>query len=87
MLLAEAIANEPETVADIQIMNREFPILLRELQAEIQSLARMVNKRERARLVARYRQLREALSADPEFRVARKMFETVSEAYSVVSTN
>jgi len=82
MLLAEAIANEPETIADIQISNRQFPAVLRELQREIRWLSETVSKRDRAKLVSRYKQVRRALSADPEFRVARKTFERVTEAYS-----
>lgn len=82
MLLAEAIANEPETIADIQISNRQFPAVLRELQREIRWLSEIVSKRDRAKLVSRYKQVRRALSADPEFRVARKTFERVTEAYS-----
>jgi hypothetical protein len=85
MLLAEAIADEPETTADIQIMNDEFRKVLRDLQRDIRSLAIIVNKRDRAKLVARYKKIRKALSTDPQFRIARAAFEKVTEAQSAVS--
>ena len=85
MLLAEAIADEPETTADIQIMNDEFRKVLRDLQRDIRSLAIIVNKRDRAKLVARYKEIRKALSTDPQFRIARAAFEKVTEAQSAVS--
>ncbi len=44
MLLAEAIANEPETTADIQISNRQFLAALNELQREIERLSSIVSK-------------------------------------------
>jgi prephenate dehydrogenase len=85
MLLAEAIADEPETIADIQILNKEFLRVMRDLQRDIRSLARIVNQRDRAKLVARYKKIRRALSTEPEFRVARATFEKVTEAQSAVS--
>jgi prephenate dehydrogenase len=85
LLLAEAIADEPETTADIQTMNREFSVVLRDLQRNIQALAKIVNKQDRAKLVARYKQVRKALSVDPEFRTARTAFEKVAETQSAVS--
>jgi len=85
MLLAEAIADEPETTADIQIMNREFRRVLRDLQRNIRSLARIVNQRDRGKLVARYKEIRKALLSDPQFRVARTAFEKVTEAQSAIS--
>ena len=85
MLLAEAIADKPETTADIQIMNEEFRKVLRDLQRDIRSLAIIVNKRDRAKLVARYKKIRKALSTDPQFRIARAAFEKVAEAQSAVS--
>lgn len=85
MLLAEAIASEPETAAEIQVMNKEFRVILRDLQRDIRALAKIVNRQDRAGLVARYKQVRELLSADPEFRAAQRAFEKVSEAYSAVS--
>lgn len=84
MLLAEAIADEPETTADIQIMNDEFRKVLRDLQRDIRSLAIIVNKRDRAKLVARYKEIRKALSTDPQFRIARAAFEKVTEAQSAI---
>ena len=87
MLLAEAIASEPETTADIQILNKEFHPVLRDLQREIRLLANMIDKQDRARLVARYRKVRETLSADPEFKDARTAFEKVTEAQSAISRN
>ena len=82
MLLSEAIADEPETTADIQIMNKEFKAVLRDLQRNIQTLAKIVNKQDRARLVARYKQVKRALAADPEFKSARTTFEKVAETQS-----
>lgn len=85
MLLAEAIASEPETTADIQIMNKEFRTVLRDLQREIGALAKIVNKQDRAKLVARYKKVRKALSVDPGFRTARTEFEKVTETQSTIS--
>jgi prephenate dehydrogenase len=85
MLLAQAIADEPETTADIQIMNKQFRRVLRELQRDIRSLARIVNRRDRARLVAQYKKIRKALSSEQEFRVARATFEKVTETQSAIS--
>jgi len=85
MLLAEAIASDPETTADIQIMNKEFRKVLRDLQRDIQALAKIVNKQDRAKLVARYKKVRKALAADPEFRAARTAFEKVTETQSTIS--
>jgi prephenate dehydrogenase len=86
MLLAEAIADEPDTVADIQILNKEFPEVMRDFQRNIQWLAKIITKQDRTRLVARYRKIREALSADPQFRSARTTFEKVTEAQSAISS-
>lgn len=85
MLLAEAIASEPETTADIQIMNKEFRTVLRDLQRDIQALAEIVNRQDRAKLVARYKKVRKALSVDPGFRTARTAFEKVTETQSTIS--
>jgi prephenate dehydrogenase len=85
MLLAEAIADEPETTADIQIMNKEFLRVLQDLQRDIRSLARIVNQRDRAKLVARYKRIRKALSTEPQFRIARTTFEKVTETQSALS--
>jgi prephenate dehydrogenase len=85
MLLAEAIADEPETIADIQISNKEFPRVLRDLQRDIRSLARIVNEQDRNKLVARYKKIRRSLSTEPEFRLARTTFEKVTEAQSTIS--
>jgi prephenate dehydrogenase len=85
MLLAEAIADEPETTADIQILNKEFLRVMRDLQRDIRSLARIVNEQDRTKLVARYKKIRRALSTEPQFRVARATFEKVTEAQSAVS--
>lgn len=82
MLLAEAIASEPETTADIQISNRQFLTVLKALQREIRWLSQTVGKGDQAKLSSRYKQVRRALSADPKFKVARRTFERVSEAYS-----
>ena len=85
MLLAETIADEPETIADIQISNREFQRVMRDLQRNIQSLARIVNEQDRTKLVARYKKIRKALSTEPQFRAARTTFEKVTEAQSAIS--
>ena len=85
MLLAETVAVEPETTADIQITNREFVVVLRKLLQDIRSLARIVNARDRAELVARYKRIRALLSKDPEFGVARKEFEKICAASSTIS--
>lgn len=85
MLLAEAIASEPETTADIQVMNKEFRAVLRNLQGDIQALAKMVYKQDRTRLVARYKKVAKALSADPGFRTAGTAFEEVTATQSRIS--
>jgi len=85
MLLAETVASEPETTADIQIMNKEFRVILRDLQRDIKSLAGIVNRQDRAELVSRYQQIRERLSPDPQFGVAGEAFEKACEAVSGVS--
>ena len=85
MLLAETIASEPETAADIQILNKAFPAILRELERHVRSLTRILNSRDRSKLVARYRQIGELLSTDPEFRVARRKFEKACEVSSRIS--
>ncbi|HXZ97832.1 MAG TPA: prephenate dehydrogenase/arogenate dehydrogenase family protein [Candidatus Acidoferrum sp.] len=85
MLLAQAIADEPETIADIQITNEEFLRVMRDLQRDIRSLARIVNQRDRARLVARYKKIRRTLATERQFRIARRTFEKVTETQSAVS--
>jgi prephenate dehydrogenase len=85
MLLAETIADEPETIADIQILNKEFLRVMRDLQRDIRTLARIVNEQDRTKLVARYKKIRRALSTEPQFKVARTTFEKVTEAQSAVS--
>lgn len=85
MLLAEAVASEPETIADIQIMNKQFGVILRDLQRDIRSLARIVERQDRVELVARYMRIRERLSVDPESSTARKIFEKVCDISSEIS--
>lgn len=85
MLLAETVASEPETTADIQIMNKDFAIILRDLQRDIRSLYRIVKRGDRAELVARYERIRQRLSVDPEFDAARGTFEKVCEMSSAIS--
>jgi prephenate dehydrogenase len=80
MLLAEAVVHEPETSADIHMMNREFRPVLRELERNIRILARIVNSKDRDKLVAQYRRINKLLSADPEFKAAPIAFERVTEA-------
>jgi prephenate dehydrogenase/chorismate mutase len=85
MLLAESVASEPETTADIQIMNKEFRAVLRDLQRNIGLLAETVNRRDRAKLLARYQRIREKLSSDPKFALAGEAFEKACEAASTYS--
>ena len=83
MLLAETVASEPETTADIQIMNKEFRVILRELQRNIGLLADIVNREDRAKLIARYQRTLGQLSSDPEFACAGEAFERACEAVSI----
>jgi prephenate dehydrogenase len=85
MLLAEAVANEPEVTTDIQVMNKEFRAILRDLQLNVRLLAETVNKEDRTNLLACYKQIRKRLSADPEFALAGEAFERVSQAASTYS--
>lgn len=82
MLLAEAVASEPETIADIQIMNKQFGSILRDLERDIRSLAKVLERHDRAELVARYTKIREHLSVDPEFATAQEAFERVTDLAS-----
>lgn len=83
LLLSEIIANDPETIADIQIMNKQFGYVLKDMQQEVESLATIVKGRDRASLVAHYRRIRRLLAADPQFSVAPQRFE---KAYDAVTT-
>ncbi len=85
MLLAESVASEPETTADIQIMNREFQSVLRQLQRNVGVLAGTVKRRDRAALVASYRQIQDRLQSDPNFAFAGAAFEKACEAASTIS--
>lgn len=85
MLLAEAVASEPETTADIQIMNKAFRVVLRDLQRNIGLLAEIVRRQDRAELIARYQRIRGHLSSDPKFAVAGEAFEKTCEAASIYS--
>ena len=85
MLLAETVASEPETTADIQIMNKEFRVILRDLQRVIRLLAETVNRHDRAELIAHYQRIRQRLSSDPEFALAGEAFEKVCGAASIES--
>jgi prephenate dehydrogenase/chorismate mutase len=82
MLLAETIASEPETTADIQIMNREFQGVLRELERNFKLLAEAVKSGNRTELIAHYKRIRKYLSSDPEFAIAGQALE---KAYDVIS--
>jgi prephenate dehydrogenase len=84
MMLAEAIANEPETSADIQALNMEFAAVVRDLQRNIRVLASIVYKQDRSALINRYKQVAKALSSDPEFKNARTAFERVAETQSAI---
>jgi prephenate dehydrogenase/chorismate mutase len=85
MLLAETVASEPETTADIQIMNKEFPAILHNLQRNIRLLAEAVSRQDRAELVAYYQRIREHLSSDPKFALAAQAFEKACETSSTDS--
>jgi len=85
MLLAETIAHEPETTADIQIMNKEFRPVLREFEKNVRTLAKIVNSQDRARLLAQYKRVSRVLAADPEFKAAPVAFEKVTDAQSAGS--
>jgi len=85
MLLAEAVASEPETIADIQIMNKKFRAILRDLQRNIRLLAKTVNKQDRPELIAQYQQIRQRLSSNPEFALAGEALEKACEASSTIS--
>jgi len=82
MLLAETVVNDPETTADIQIMNRQFAAVLRNLQRDIRSLGKVLNRGDRTELVSRYTRVRQLLSSDPEFGTARSRFEKLCEVAS-----
>jgi prephenate dehydrogenase/chorismate mutase len=85
MLLAEMVASEPETTADIQIMNKEFRAIMSELEWNIKSLAEIVDRHDRAKLIARYERILHQLSADREFALAGEKFERASQAISIES--
>jgi prephenate dehydrogenase/chorismate mutase len=85
LLLSEIIANDPETIADIQIMNKQFGYVLRDMQEEVESLATIVKRRDRPSLVAHYRRVRRLLTADPQFNVAPRIFEKAYDAVTAAS--
>jgi prephenate dehydrogenase/chorismate mutase len=82
MLLAESVAREPETTADIQIMNKQFPAVLHELERNFKLLAEAVKSGDRAGLITRYQRIRKYLSSDPEFAIAGQVLE---KAYDMIS--
>jgi len=86
MLLAEIVASEPETTADVQIMNKEFQGILHELERNIGLLAEIVDGHDRAKLVACYQRILEKLSSDPEFALAGEAFERACQAVSIDPT-
>lgn len=86
MLLAEAIAHEPETTADIHITNKEFRRVLREFEQNVRMLSKIVDRKDRAKLLAQYEGVRKALAADPEFSVAPITFERVTDVQSTGSS-
>jgi len=86
MLLAEAIAHEPETTVDIHIMNREFRHVLREFEQNVRILSKIVNSKDRTKLLAQYKRVSGNLAADPEFESAPTTFERVTEAQSAGSS-
>ncbi len=82
MLLAQTVGNEPQTTADILTMNKEFRVILRDLQRNTRLLAETVNDRDRGRLIAYHQRIREHLSSDPKFALAEAAFERACEASS-----
>jgi prephenate dehydrogenase/chorismate mutase len=82
MLLAETVANEPETTADIQIMNTQFLSVLCDLERNVKWLADTVKRGNRAELITRFQRIRKRLSSDPEFAIAGQALE---KAYNVIS--
>ena len=82
MLLAQTVGNEPQTTADILTQNKEFRVILRDLQRNTQLLAETVNDRDRERLIAYHQRIREHLSSDPKFALAEAAFERACEASS-----
>jgi len=80
LLLAETVASEPETTADIQVMNKEFRSVLRELERNIRVLAATVNNNNRAGLASRFQQIQESLSSDPKLAFAGAAFERACQA-------
>ena len=82
ILLAQTMANEPQTTADLLITNKAFRAVLRDLQRNTRLLAKTVNDRNRERLIACQRRIREHLTTDPKFAFAEAAFERVCEASS-----
>jgi prephenate dehydrogenase len=82
MLLAQTVGNEPQTTADILTMNKEFRVILRDLQRNTRLLAEAVNDRDRERLIAYHQRIREHMFSDPKFALSEAAFERVCEASS-----
>jgi len=87
LLLSEIIANDPETAADIQIMNKQFRRVLRDVRDEVESLATTVKRCDRLSLVAHYTQIGRLLAADPQFSVGPRIFEKAYDAMTRTSEN
>jgi len=85
LLLSQVIASEPDTTADIQTMNRSARETLRDLQREIQTLVKTVERGNRSELIARYRRIRTLMSADPQFKVSGKAYEEACKAVLAIT--
>jgi chorismate mutase / prephenate dehydrogenase len=83
MLLAQTVGNEPQTTADILTLNREFRVVLRDLMRNTRLLAKIVNDRDREKLIRCHERIREHLSSDPKFPVREAAFESACEASSI----
>lgn len=85
MLLAETVASEPETTADIQIMNTQFLSVLRDLQRNVKWLADTVKRQDRVELTAHFQRIQKRLSSDPEFAIAGQALEKACDVISIES--
>jgi prephenate dehydrogenase len=82
MLLAQAVGSEPQTTADIMTMNKEFRVILRDVQRNVRLLAETANGHDRKMLITYHRRIRKELSSDPKFALSGAAFERACEAAS-----
>jgi prephenate dehydrogenase/chorismate mutase len=85
MLLAHTVGREPQTTADIIILNKEFRSILRDLMKNALLLAEVVNKHDRARLISFHKRIQRYLSSDPKLGIVESAFEKASDAISTRS--